>query len=142
MSVNKHLALQEYIQAFVEDNHLNFEAITMIPNYRAIVPTYGEYVIKEDILGAKYKQYDFMFIAIENFDLGTGNKNTSNMNLIDSFIEWIETQEANKNYPDFGANTSEYTIMPLQNMANLALVDESTGTAKYMLGCRINYKEE
>ena len=63
------------------------------------------------------------------------------MEIMDSFYEWVEEQKENKNFPDFGETCSEYDIIPLQNMANLATVSED-GLAKYMLGVRIDYKEE
>ena len=83
----------------------------------------------------------FIFIAYEQIDTGTSDVNITNMEIMDSFNEWLEEQIEDKNYPDFGDNCDEYEIQPLQNMANLATVTED-GLAKYMLGCRINYREE
>ena len=60
---------------------------------------------------------------------------------MDSFNEWIEEQQEAQNFPDFGPNCSEYELVPLQNMANLAMITED-GLAKYMLAVRIDYKEE
>lgn len=140
--INKHKILQEYIQEFLEDNHLNFDAITNYAGYKAITPTYGDYLIKKDILGAKYKEYTFAFVGIEYYSTDESDINTSNMEVYDKFIEWIEEQERKHNYPDFGENTSEYKIQPLQNMANVSMRDDTTGTAKYMLACQIMYKEE
>lgn len=141
MSVNKHKALQEWVQTFLEDNHLYFESTTTYPNIRTIVPEYGDYTISSDILGRKHKSYTFVFIGYEPIDSGISDVNTDNLQLFDMFNEWIELQDTTKNYPDFGSNCVEYELEPLQNMARLAAITDD-GLAKYMLAVRINYKEE
>jgi hypothetical protein len=139
--MNKHMALQEWVQPFLEDNHLYFQSADAYPNARILVPEYGDYVNRTDICGFKYKSYTFVFIGYEQLDTGTSDVNTRNMELFDSLNEWLETQKANGNFPNFGDNCSEYEIFPLQNMANVATITES-GLAKYMLAARIDYKEE
>lgn len=140
-SVNKHKALQDWVEPFLENNYLYFETANAYPGVRAIVPNYGDYTIKTDILGYKYKAYTFLFIAFEQIDPGTSDVNTENMHKMDLFNEWLEEQIENENYPDFGDKCSEYEIEILQNMANLATITED-GLAKYMLGAKIKYKEE
>ena len=67
--------------------------------------------------------------------------NVDNLAAFDAFNEWLEEQKENKNFPDFGEKCSEYDIIILQNMANIGTISED-GLAKYMLGVRIDYKEE
>lgn len=139
--MSKHAALQEWVQTFLNRNYLYFESTDAYPNVRMVVPNYGEFVRKTDICGFKYKSYTFMFIGYESIDTGTSDINVRNMELMDEFNDWLLEQQEDKNFPDFGPECSEYEIHPLQNMANLALITED-GLAKYMLGCRIDYKEE
>ena len=84
-----------------------------------------------------------MFIGYEQLDTTASSSevNTDNMEIFDKFIDWLEEQKANKNFPDFGTNCSDYDIIILQNMANLATVTDDN-LAKYMLGARIDYVEE
>lgn len=138
--VNKHLALQAWVQPFLTDNYLYFESADAYPGVRAIVPEYGDYLLKKDILGNKYKLYTFVFIGYEQMDTGTSDINAENMQLMDSFNEWLEEQQEIRNFPNFGENCSEYEIEILQNMANLATISDD-GLAKYMLGAKIIYKE-
>ena len=138
---SKHKALQNWVQRFLDDNYLYFESADAYPNVRTIVPRYGDYLNKTDILGAKYKSYSFVFIGYEMIDTGTSDLNTTNMEVMDEFTRWLEIQKEELNFPDFGDNCSEYEIIPLQNMANLAFISDD-GLAKYMLGVRIDYKEE
>ena len=139
--VSKHKALQNWVQRFLDDNYLYFESADAYPNVRTIVPKYGDYLNKTDILGAKYKSYSFVFIGYEMIDTGTSDVNITNMEVMDEFTSWLEIQKEELNFPDFGDNCSEYEIVPLQNMANLAFISDD-GLAKYMLGVRIDYKEE
>ena len=138
---SKHKALQAWVTPFLGDNYLYFESADAYPNIRMIVPEYGDYLIKTDVCGFKYKTYTFVFIGYENIDNGTSDVNTDNMDLMDKFTEWIETQQEELNFPDFGEKCSDYEIKPLQNMANLATITDE-GLAKYMLAVKINYKEE
>lgn len=138
--MNKHTILKEWVNQFLEEKNLSFETIEMNLGARALVPNYGDYVVKTDVLGNKYKEYTFAFVGCELIDYGTSDVNENNMNLFDEFNEWIEEQERNKNYPDFGA--TEYKLEPLQNMANIAQYDESSQLAKYMLLCKISYTEK
>lgn len=139
--VNKHEALQNWVEPFLENNYLYFETADAYPGIREVVPDFGDYTDKVDILGFKYKTYTFMFVAFEKIDTGTSDVNVSNMYLMDSFNEWLETQIENKNYPNFGEGCSEYEIEILQNMADVAYITDD-GLAKYMLGAAIHYKEE
>ena len=141
--VNKHKIMQDWVQEFLDDNYLYFEAADAYPNVRTLVPNFGDYINKVDILGAKYKSYSFVFVGYERIDMGASdsNINTENMAIFDKFIDWLEEQKEIKNFPDFGTNCSEYDIIILQNMANLAMITDDN-LAKYMLGVRIDYKEE
>lgn len=125
----------------MKNNHLYFQSAEGIPGIRVIVPKIGDYVNKTDILGAKYKSYSFMFVGFETLDTGTSKTNELNMQLFDDFNDWLEEQKDKENFPNFGDNCSEYDIILLQNMADLSYVDDD-GVAKYMLGARIDYKEE
>lgn len=141
MTVNKHKIMQEYVQQFLTDNYLYYHSADVYPNARMIVPQYGEFTLKTDIVGNKYKRYTFAFVGYEQLDNGTSDVNADTMNKFDLFNEWVLEQEKDKNYPDFGENVTDYEIKPLQNMANLALVDEQ-GIAKYMLAIQLNYVEK
>lgn len=139
--MSKHKVIQDWVQEFLDDNYLYFESADAYPNIRTIVPQYGEYVNYVDICGFKYKSYTFIFIGFEQIDNGTSDVNVTNMEVMDAFTKWLEEQKEKGNFPDFGPKCSEYDIIPLQNMANLATIQDD-GLAKYMLGVRIDYKEE
>lgn len=143
MSVNKHAVLKAWVEGFLSGAKMSFENIEIYQGFRSVVPDYGDFIIKTDVIGRKYKQYTFGFVAIEPLDrYDTGTNNTGTMYLVEQFNEWLVTQEKNKSYPNFGTNVVKYKIVPLQNMPNLAQVDEETGMAKYVLMARIEYVEK
>ena len=141
MAVNKHKIMREWVQEFLDDNYLYFESAEPYPGVRELVPNYGDYVNKVDILGNRYMSYSFVFIGYETLDVGTSDVNETNMFIFDAFNEWLEEQKKAKNFPDFGDKCHDYDIIILQNMANLAMISDDN-TAKYMLGARIDYIEE
>lgn len=141
MSDSKHKIMQDWVSQFLTDNYLYFESTDAYPNVRTLVPNYGDYTWKTDILGNKYKSYSFVFVGYERIDPGTSDVNIRNMEIFDKFSAWLEEQQRTKNFPDFGENCSEYDIIILQNMANLATITNDN-LAKYMFGARIDYKEE
>ena len=141
MSINKSKIMQDWVQEFLTDNYLYFESTEALPGVRTLVPSYGDYINKTDILGFKYKSYSFVFVGFEQIDTGTSDTNTENVEIFEKFNDWLEQQKKLKNFPNFGTNCSDYDIIILQNMPNLAEITED-GLAKYMLGARIDYKEE
>ena len=137
---SKHQIMQEWVQEFLDDNYLYFETADAYPNVRTLVPNFGDYVNKTDITGAKYKSYSFVFIGYETLDYGTSDVNIRNLEVFDAFQEWLEEQKKNRNFPDFGDKCSDYDIIILQNMANIATIS-ADNLAKYMFGARIDYVE-
>lgn len=142
MSKSKHEIMQEWVDEFLgSQGLLYFENADADYGVRVLVPNYGDYTNKVDIVGNKYKSYSFVFVGYETIDPGTSDINIRNMELFDAFIEWCEQQKELNNYPDFGTNCSDYDIIILQNMANLSAISDDN-LAKYMLGVRIDYVEE
>ena len=143
--MSKHTAVMNWLQPYIEtdefqDGGLRFENVTITPGYRSVVPNAGDNLLFEDITGKKKKQYVFSFIICEDFDSDGYDTNIAAMDIGDNFNEWVDEQEEQKNYPDFGTNVYKYMVESLSNMATLALVEN--GVAKYMITVRIEYWEQ
>lgn len=142
--MTKHQAIIEWLQPYIEsdvnaNNGLSFENVTVTPGFRSVVPNAGDNLIGTDITGSKKKEYIFSFIICELFDQDGYDTNLASMEIGDNFNKWVDLQQKNRNYPDFGTNTKRYKVESLSNMADLALVEN--GSAKYMLTVRIEYWE-
>ena len=143
MSVNKHEVIKLWVEEFLDGSKMSFDNINAEQGFRSLVPDYGDHIIKKDICGNKTKWYSFGFIGIEPLDTADNDvNNAQTRQKIDDFNDWLELQEKNKNYPDFGENVTRYKILPLQNTANLAQVFTDNGFAKYILMARIEYVEK
>jgi hypothetical protein len=143
MSVNKHTAVKTWVESFLSDNKMSFENVESIQGFRSIVPQYGDYQVRQDIVGNKTKWYTFAFIAVEvldTVDVDVNNANTRQ--LVDEFNDWLVKQQEDKNFPDFGEKVTKYRVLPLQNTANLAQTFPDVGLAKYILMARIQYVEK
>ena len=139
--MNKHEALKTWVQSFLGATQLSFENIDLYPGARALVPQYGEYVVRTDICGFQYKSYTFGFIAIETLDTqDTTTNNTDTMDKVEQFNVWLKEQDKLRNFPNLGENTSRYKINPLYNMPDPVRTQE--GQAKYVLMARIDYVEK
>ena len=143
MSVNKHTAVKSWVEGFLSGSKMHFEDITGEPGFRTLVPDYGDFQISQDVVGNKKKWYTFGFVAVDPLDRYDNDVNNATTRQgVDDFNDWLELQQKNKNFPNFGTNVTKYKIIPLQNTANMAQVFEDVSLAKYILMVRIEYVEK
>lgn len=143
--MTKHEAVKEYFEEKVQElvgNVLGFNYSPEEIETAAIIPQYSERDLREYINGDRQRAYSFAFVIVrlystEPIDL----LNLEAMNLGQAFMEWIEQQDREKNYPDFGPACEIEKMEVLQNMPNLATVNAQEGTARYMIQGRIVYRE-
>lgn len=97
--------------------------------------------IKTYIDGSQVVEYIFMFCV--KFALSdTGDDvNTGNMFTLRQWQDWIEEQEREGNYPDFGDKCSGYELENLSISPNLAQTDDG-GMGKYQFPVKLTYSEE
>lgn len=98
--------------------------------------------------GSVLKQYTFtlidyrsiMYQALVNVS-GYSNEGVDEMFDVQSVIDWIDEQESNHNYPDFGEHCKVDEIQTLTESPNLNGVDrEATpNLAKYSIAIRVTY---
>lgn len=143
MSVNKHEVMKLWVEQFLDGSKMAFENINAEPGFRALIPNFGEFTVRTDILGNKTKLYSFGFVGIETLDLiDTDTNNLDARQRVDDFNDWLVEQQNNENFPDFGEKVIRYKIIPLQNTANASQFFEDSGTIKYILTAQIEYVEK
>lgn len=71
-------------------------------------------------------------------DEGTTQKNAEQAQTVQSFMDWIDEQNRARKFPFF-EGCDVLSIENLQNMPNLAGVNEAGTVAKYMFQVRVRY---
>ena len=87
------------------------------------------------------KRYDFAFQLMAPLSNTTDDVNTQNMLVMRKWQTWIEQQEREKNYPDFGEKCGQYRLENNSNMPQLAEAYTDSQTAKYQFMATIHYYE-
>lgn len=107
-------------------------------NNTVFVPDVSEEWTKEFNDGTGEKELTFTLITYKDI---TTEPNTNDNAVIqfdvEKIMEWIKEQNKIGNYPEFADNEIIFDIEVLENMPNVAGVDEKT--AKFMFAVKINY---
>lgn len=132
--------MREYLSQYPELNaFLKFNSTGEYQGEAGISTIYSETWEKRHIRGHGIKRYDFAVTLIKQFDTGTSSVNADEIFSAEKFMSWIDQQNKSGNLPDFGDNTKTISIENLQNMPNLAGVNNDGAIAKYMFQCRVRY---
>lgn len=143
--MTKHEAVKEYFeQKVIElvDKNINFNFSQEAKDNIAIITRYAGKEIKSYINGDTKKEYGFAIIIVKQYSTDQDDLNIESMNFSQAFMDWIDDQNKNKRFPDFGSNCVVEKIENLQNMPNIAEVDDKAGLARYMIQGRILYTEK
>lgn len=140
MAVNKNEKMIEYLSEYPElDSFLKFNTVDNYPGERSVSTVYDDAWEIRHIRNHGIKRYDFAMIFIQPHDTGSSTLNAEEMFDAEKFMEWIDEQNKQKHFPDFGEDADIISIENLQNMPNLAGISESGTVAKYMIQCRVRY---
>lgn len=142
--MTKHDAVKLYFEPKVMElvgDILNFNFSPESPDSFSLVTDYADKIVKEYICGNEKKAYGFTIVIIKNYSTSGDDLNLECMNFAQGFMDWIEEQNNQKIYPDFGEDCEIERMEVLHNMPNLAGVNAEAGLAKYMIQCRILYRE-
>ena len=142
--MTKHEAMKLYVEPKVEElvgKMMAFNYSEDAPRTISFLTNYSGKVVKKYVRSAD-KEYGFTIILTWQFSEETDDLNLDAMNFAQAFMEWIEKQNQERNFPDFGPDCEVKKIENLQNMPNLASVNWKNMTAKYMIQCRVLYFEK
>lgn len=142
--MTKHEAVKKYFEPKVEElagNILNFNFSPESEDSIALITNYSDKVKKKYVTGAVQKEYGFTLVIVKSYSSFQDDLNLEAMNFAQAFMEWLEEQNEKKEYPDFGENCEIQKMENLQNMPNLAGVNQDGTMARYMIQAKIVYKE-
>lgn len=136
-------AINEWLLNYTPlNNWIYFNATPVITGTVAMNMVAGDRVTKEYIDGTKQKQCVFAIDMISEYDgSGTSDVNMNALAEVESFMDWLEIQNKESNFPDFGKNYITEKVEVLTNVPQL-LINEQSQLAKYQFQARVNYKDE
>ena len=145
MSMSKHDAVKE----FFEDKAYELVGSVLGFNYSpetadsvAILPQYSDRNLRTYVNGDRQRQYSFAFVIVRLYSTEPLDQlNIEAMELGQTFMDWIEEQNREGNYPDLGENCEIERMEIQQDMPSLASVNAEEGLARYMIQGRILYNE-
>ena len=143
--MTKHEAMAEYFKAKVLEmggENLTFNNSQEEPNSFSFVTNYSDKVRKKYVRVGAEKEYGFTIIIVKPYSTHEDDLNLAAMNMAQEFMDWIDAQNKEKNYPEFPDNCQIRKLESLQNMPNLAGINSEAGLARYMLQCRLIYFEK
>lgn len=142
--MTKHDAVKAYFEPKVVElveKKLNFNFSPESPDSISIITRYSDKIVRSFITGDTEKEYGFSIIIVKQYSTDTDDLNLEAMNFAQAFMDWLDEQNKNKIFPDFGKNCEVFKIENLQNMPNLAGINAEASLARYMIQGRILYRE-
>lgn len=142
--MTKHDAVKAYFEPKVVElveKKLNFNFSPESPDSISMITRYSDKVVRSFITGDSEKEYGFSIIIVKQYSTDTDDLNLEAMNFAQAFMEWLDEQNKNRTFPDFGKNCEVLKIENLQNMPNLAGINAEASLARYMIQGRILYRE-
>lgn len=136
---DKNKSILEYLeQCPAVKSFLYFNSATERPGRVSVETVYSEAWEERHIRGHGIRQYDFAVVQMLPQDEGTTQKNAEQAQTVQSFMDWIDEQNRARKFPLF-EGCDVLSIENLQNMPNLAGVNEAGTVAKYMFQVRVRY---
>lgn len=140
--MNIYAKIEDWLKSYKPlNNWIYFNATPDINGTVAMNSVAGDGVIKRFVDGSKQKEVLFAIDMISLYDnTGTSDINMKNLDEVDNFIEWLELQDKEKNYPTF----NDYTIinkLEVLNSTPTILINTQDMLSKYQFQVRISYKD-
>lgn len=139
-----HEAVKEYFQPKVielVEKNVQFNFSPESKDNISIITRYADKVVRSFINGDEELEYGFAIVIVKQYSTDSDDLNLESMNFVQAFMSWLDEQNKNKVFPDFGKNCEVEKIENLQNMPNLAGINSKEFLARYMVQGRILYRK-
>lgn len=141
IAIDKNKSMLDYLSKCPEiKQFLRFNAILDKSGAVSVQTVSSSRWQKKYIRDHGIKTYDFAIVSMQPQDSGTTRRNAESMSAVQACLDWVSAQNRARNFPDFGADARVIKIEPLQNVPDIAAVNQSGDTAKYMFQCRVTYE--
>lgn len=143
--MTKHDAMKAYFEPVVTElanTVLNYNFSPDSPDGIGFLTNYSDKVLKRYIRVGADKAYGFSVLVTKEYSINNDDLNLEAMNFVQGLMDWVDRQNRDKLFPDFGEKCTVKRIENLQNMPSLAEVNSEEGVARYMFQCRVVYFEK
>ncbi len=135
--MNKADIILEWAKGWPElEGYLKLNSIVQKSGDKAMNTQTNEADVIRYINGQALRELTFAFSYVVDWSDGYDAVNSRAMELGQSWIAWVDAQEAKRNYPDL---PNVQSVAALQNIPTLAMVYERDNIAKYQFQCKITY---
>lgn len=133
-------AVYNWVKTYEGFKNLDFNFSIGKNNNNVLIPSPNDYVVYEDITGSKIRHLTF---SVSNYrylsNLPNTKDNLNNMEEVQKFLDWIDTQDKEKNYPEFPDNC---TIEYVKNLNNIpTTTGMNNNIARFYSQIQIRYIE-
>lgn len=133
-------AIRDYLNRYPQlYTWLYFNTVVESPDNTSML-TDSDNVLQKYIDGSKDREYLFSVAMVKEYDTGTSDINMQALNETQSFIEWVQSNNENNVFPDFGEKCGIDEVEVLTEVPNLA-IDPEKNVARYLISMRIPYTE-
>lgn len=142
--MTKHDAMKVFFEPQIIElcgNVLGFNYSSKEPDAVAFITNYSDKIRKKYVRAAE-KEYGFTILITKPYSSYGDDLNLEAMNFSQAFMDWLEAQNKAKSYPVFPGNCQIKKMEVMQNMPNLAGINDEEGLARYMVQCRLIYFEK
>lgn len=137
-----HTAMLDYLSPIITELVGKHLYLNVLPPDSVALLTDSETDETEFIGGSKLASVLFTLAVVADYSEEMDGENAEALTMLDEFREWIEEQEEDGNYPEFGDNINVCEIKNTQRTPSFASVSEDGKSAKYLFGVRVRYMEE
>ena len=105
--MTKHDAVKAYFEPKIREltkDILHFNYSPESADSFGLITNYSEQAVKRFINGNVRKAYGFTIDVVKNYSVSGDDLNLECMNFVQGFMDWIEQQNEQKVFPDFGEN--------------------------------------
>ena len=142
------MTIHEIVEAYFQpkvielvEKNIQFNSSSESKDSISIITRYADNTIRSYVNGDEELEYGFAIIIVKEYSTDTDALNLEAMNFAQAFMDWLDEQNKNKIFPDFGEKYNVTKIENLQNMPNLSGINTEEALARYMVQGRIVYRK-
>lgn len=140
--LNKYEELVEWLKEYdpLYEGWIYFNVVLSQAGTLGVNSVVNERELESFINGSRRVEFLFAVVLTEEYDTETTNNNLKAIKEFDNISAWIETQNEQANFPNFGDNVEIEKVESLQIVPSVA-IDPQAMVVKYQGQFKITYIE-